>query len=226
MQGLIIDDDPLICQLVNHFCGKIEDISSTTLSNSGFEALSLINKYEYDLIFLDYNLPDLNGEQLLGIIPHHTPVIMITSNKEFASESYNYEHIIDYLVKPIHFDRFQKSIQKVKKYLATYSATNNLLFVKEGNKLVKIVLEDVLFFKSEANYVSIVSGTKKIMTLMTVKELETKLPEYFQRVHRSFIVNLNKILSIEKNQLSIDKTKIPISHSYEKVLMEKIKLLN
>ena len=100
------------------------------------------------------------------------------------------------------------------------------LFIKDGNKLVKIELDLVLFFKSEANYVSVVLSDRKILTLMALKELELKLPDYFQRIHRSYIVNLNKIDAIEHNMVTISDRTIPVSQSYEKELLRKINLLN
>lgn len=225
MQGLIIDDDPLICDLLEHFCGKIPEITSVTTTNSGFESVNLINGNSFDIIFLDYNLPDITGKDILSVIPASTPVIMITSNKDFAPDSYNYDQIVDFLVKPVDFARFFKSFQKAQQFLSSPEKEARL-FIKDGTKLVKIDLRDVLYFKSEANYVSVAMSKKKILSLMTLKDLEKKLPGYFQRVHRSYIVNLNKVETIEPGALVIDAVEIPISDSYEKEFLKKINLLN
>lgn len=226
MKCLIVDDDPLICDLIEHFCSKIDDITSVTTTTSGFECINLINRSSFDLIFLDFNLPDITGKDILEIISPNSAVIMITSFEAFGADSYNYNQIVDFLVKPIDFPRFYKGFQKVKNYFSKQHEKDSRLFIKDGNKLVKIELEEVVYFKSEANYISVVLKDKKILTLMTLKDLIPKLPDFFFRVHRSFIVNLNKIDFINNSTIEIGKDSIPISQSYEKELLTKIKLLN
>ncbi|MGE5944831.1 MAG: LytR/AlgR family response regulator transcription factor [Flavobacteriales bacterium] len=226
MTCLIVDDDPLICDLIEHFCSKIDDITSVTTTTSGFECINLINGNTFDLIFLDFNLPDLTGKDILNIIGPNSAVIMITSNQAFGAESYNYNQIVDFLVKPVDFPRFFKAFQKAKNYFSKQKEKDSRLFIKDGNKLVKIELNEVIYFKSEANYISVVLQDKKILTLMTLKDLEPKLPEFFFRVHRSYIVNLNKIEFINNNVIEMGKDSIPVSQSYEKELLTKINLLN
>jgi len=133
---------------------------------------------------------------------------------------------VDFLVKPVDFPRFFKAFQKAKNYSTKQKEKEARLFIKDGNKLVKIELSEVIYFKSEANYISVVLQDKKILTLMTLKDLESKLPEFFMRVHRSYIVNLNKIDYINNNVIEMGKDLIPVSHSYEKELLTKINLLN
>ncbi|MBP7643473.1 MAG: LytTR family DNA-binding domain-containing protein [Saprospiraceae bacterium] len=226
MNCLIVDDDQLICTLLSHFCSKVTEIESISTANSGFEAIHLINNNRFDVIFLDFNLPDLTGREMVKIIPKETPVIMITSNKEFAAESYAFENILDYLVKPINFDRFFQAVQKLTKVIPPKKTENETLFVRDGNKLVKVDLKEVQFFKSEANYLAIVQEGRKLLTLMALKDIESKLPDYFQRVHRSFIVNINKIDVIESGFVKILGHQIPVSNSYDKLLLTKINLLN
>jgi DNA-binding LytR/AlgR family response regulator len=226
MKCLIVDDDPLICDLIEHFCSKINDIASVTTTTSGFESINLINSSSFDIIFLDFNLPDITGKGILEMISSNSCVIMITSNKAFGSESYDYDQVVDFLVKPIDFPRFFKAFQKAKNYISKTQEKASRLFIKDGNKLVKVELEAVKYFKSEANYISVVLDDKKILTLMALKDLQGKLPHYFQRVHRSYIVNLNKIDSINNDVVEIGEDHIPISQSYEKELLTKINLLN
>ena len=226
MHCLIVDDDQLICDLLDHFCSKVEDVTDVTTTNSGFESVNLINRNLFDIIFLDYNLPDVTGRQILELIPEETAVVMITANREFAAESYGYDKIVDYLVKPFDFSRFYRAVKQAQKFLAGKTREVNHLFVRDGSKLVKIELKEVLYIKAEANYVSVVMQDRKVLTLMTLKELVKKLPEYFQRVHRSFVVNISKIDTIEVGSLKINQVEIPISNSYEKILLNKINLLN
>lgn len=226
MKCLIVDDDPLICDLIEHFCSKIDSIKSVTTTTSGFECINLINRHAFDLIFLDFNLPDLTGKDILNIVRPNTAVIMITSNHAFGADSYNYNQVVDFLVKPVDFARFFKAFQKAKNFASKQEEKETRLFIKDGNKLVKIELTEVIYFKSEANYISVVLQDKKILTLMTLKDLEAKLPEFFMRVHRSYIVNLNKIDFINNNVIEMGKELIPVSHSYVKELLTKINLLN
>jgi len=226
MNCLIVDDDPLICDLLEHFCGKIDEVSGIVVAASGFEAVNHIKGTYFDLVLLDFDLPDITGKDILKTINSATAVIMVTSHKNFASDSYNYDQIVDYLVKPVDFSRFFRGFQKAQSFLAEQRERGSRLFIKEGNKLVKIALEDVKYFKSEANYIAVVLKDQKILTLMTLKDLVPKLPDYFQKVHRSYVVNLNKIDSINNNAIAIGKHHIPVSQRYEKDLLKKIDLLN
>lgn len=226
MHCLIVDDDPLICDLLDHFCSKVDAITSVTTTNSGFESINLIGRENFDLILLDYNLPDITGKEILHVISAQTAVVMVTSNRDFASDSYNYDQIVDFLVKPIDFARFFKGIQKAQKFIRGSEPEDDHLFIKDGTKLVKVELGEVLYVRSAANYVELVFLNKKSLTLMTLKELEQKLPAYFQRIHRSYIVNVNKIESISSGALKTGQEEIPVSSSYEKELLKKIRLLN
>ncbi|AOW19789.1 LytR/AlgR family response regulator transcription factor [Urechidicola croceus] len=227
MKCLIVDDDPLICDLLFFFCEKIQEITSVTKTESGFEAVNLISETNYDIIFLDFNLPDITGKELLNIISQSTAVVMVTSHKEFALDSYNYNQIVDYLVKPIDFSLFFRGFQKAKSFNENNKQTSSAkIFIKDSNKFVHIDLTEVHFFKSEGNYISVVFENKKILTLMSMKDLELKLPQQFQRVHRSYIINLNAIDVIDSNSIKIGQNEIPISQSYEKVLHQKIHFLN
>jgi DNA-binding LytR/AlgR family response regulator len=225
MRCLIVDDDPVICDQLEYFCQKTPAIASVTTTNSGFESINLIHDNFFDVIMLDYDLPDINGSQIIEAIPDETKVIMVTSHRDFAADSYNYPQIIDYIVKPVDFARFHKAIQKMDAY-RQHTEEPGRIFVKDGNKLVKIELDQVDYFKSEANYISVHLGHKRVLTLMTIKELEKRLPAYFQRIHRSYIINLNKIESIEQNTVKLGVHELPISSTYEKELLKKINLLN
>ena len=225
MRCLIVDDDPLVCDLLEHFCSKVDAISSVTVTNSGFESINLISQNPFDLILLDYNLPDITGKEILQVVGTDTAVIMITANRDFAPESYNYEQIVDFLVKPIDFTRFFKGIQKVQKSFQLVGEPSDQIFVKDGNKLVKVDLKEVKYIKSAANYAELVFEGKKLLTLMTLTELAEKLPDYFQRVQRSYIVNVNQIDSISGGDVEIGEEEISISEKFEKELLKKIKLL-
>ena len=226
MRCLIVDDDPLICDLLAHFCSKVESISNVTVTNSGFESVNLIGKNNFDVILLDFDLPDITGKDILQLINDDTAVIMVTAHKDFASESYEYDQVVDFLVKPIEFARFHKGIQKALSFYRPGATEEPSLFVKDGTKLIKVDLSKVLFIKSAGNYAELILTDKKVLTLVTLKDLQEKLPRYFQRVHRSCIVNIHKIESISGGELTIMDHVIAVSASYEKDLLNKIRLLS
>lgn len=226
MKCLIVDDDPLVCDLLDFYCKKVKEITSVTKAESGFETINLLNGLKFDIVFLDFNLPDLTGREILNVIPKSTAVVMITSNKDFALDSYNYEQIVDFLAKPVDFTHFFRGFQKARNFVSDKGSRNGNLFVKDGSKLVSIDLNKVLYFKSEGNYISVVFEEKKILSLMTMKDLIQKLPSHFLRVHRSYIINLDAIQSINNNWIEIGGQEIPVSQSYEKELLDKINFLN
>ncbi len=225
MRCLIVDDDPLICDLLEHFCTKLDMAFEVTISYSGFEAITLINQNSFDLVLLDYDLPDITGKEILSIIGQDTLVIMITSNKAFGYESYNYPQIIDYLVKPIEFVRFYKAIEKFKKLIKTSSNQQEHFFLKEGNNLVKIPIMDILYIKAAGNYLEFYMIDRKVMTIMTLKEITSKLTADFQQVHRSYLVHVNRVDKVSSDGITISDKIIPLSKTYEDEFLKKLNLL-
>lgn len=226
MRCLIVDDDPLICDLLEHFCTKLDIIFEVTISYSGFESITHINQNNFDLILLDYDLPDITGKEILSVLNKDVPVIMITSNKVFGHESYNYPQIIDYLVKPIEFVRFYKAIKKFKKQVKVGSNKQEHFFIKEGNNLVKILIIDILYIKSAGNYLEFYMVDRRVMTIMTLKEITSKLTSNFQQVHRSYIVNINKVDKVSLDGITISDKIVPLSKTYADEFIKKLNLLN
>lgn len=222
MNCLIIDDDPLICDLIKHFCSKQNWIKSYLSVGDGSQALQAVNTASFDLIFLDFNLPDLNGRSLLELLPSEVPVIMVTSQKEFAAESYDYQQVIDFLVKPVTYERFLKAMQKIQhQFKLEKPQSSNHLLVKVGNDSVILKLSDIIYMKSEGNYVMFYLKTEKVLGLITLKSLAAQLPSNFVRVHKSFIVNLNFLKVISSDELKLETESVPIGASYKEGLMTK-----
>ncbi len=223
LRCLIIDDDPTITDLIQYFCSKVDRIEFCLTCNNAIDGLKLISSQEFDLLFLDYNMPDLNGKAILDLKKDNSKVIMITSHADFAVESYNYDKLIDYLLKPIKFERFLKAIEKFEpaETSAVESNDNEQFFVKDGNKWVNVKLNDVLYIKSDSNYVTWHTASRQVISLMNLKDLESELPNRFIRVHRSYIINTEKIESISKDSVVINNVSISIGNSY-KHLVEKI----
>lgn len=219
---IIIDDDLLIIDLLQHFCSKIPFIEYSIGCDNPLEGLNLISEQDFDLLFLDYNMPNLNGKGILDLKQDTSKIIMITSHPEFAVESYNYPDVIDYLLKPLTFDRFYKSLEKFQQSIlpVTEKAEKESLFVKDGNKWVQIYFKDLLYIKSESNYVTFYMANQKIMSLTKMKDLENTLPSHLVRVHRSYIVNTAHINFIDNDGLSIHDRPIPVGAKYKKHLQE------
>jgi DNA-binding LytR/AlgR family response regulator len=231
LKCLVIDDDPLICDLIKHFCTKIPEVDYCIVAGSGQDGLQVLTSQEINLIFLDFNLPDMKGDYLLELKRSSVPVIMVTSEADFAARSYEYDEVYDFLVKPISFDRFQKAVNRVLVAAQSQTMTqvpakpaesSEFIFIKDGTKKVKVVFEDLLFLKSEGNYISFVTRDKTTLSLMTSREIEDKLPPYFIRVHRSYIVNMKKVDSISSEELTIGKYEIPVSQKHRKEVAEYI----
>ncbi|MBK7810685.1 MAG: response regulator transcription factor [Saprospiraceae bacterium] len=229
LRCLVIDDDPLICDLIKHFCTKIPQVLYCISAGTGRDGLQVLSSQEINLIFLDYNLPDMKGEYLLELKRNKVPVIMVTSESEFAVKSYDYDDVLDFLVKPLSYERFYKAVSRTFNESLSASTTSEtiitnpeFIFIKDGTKKVKVNFEDLLFLKSEGNYISFVTKEKSTLSLMTSKEIEDKLPTYFRRVHRSYIVNLKKVDSVSSEELSISKYNIPISQKHRKEVLDYI----
>lgn len=219
LKCIIIDDDPLITDVVDHYCSKIAAIDYCVTCNNAVDGLKLISTQDFDLVFLDFNMPNLTGKALLELKSDNSKVIMITSESSFAVDSYNYPQIIDYLLKPINFERFEAAVGKysAKAYQekpATVAAEKAVLYIKDGKKWIPVKIADIYYIRSESNYVSLHTAAGKVMSLSNMKDLEDELPEQFMRVHRSYIINKNHISYITAEEVAVAGENIPVSTKY------------
>ncbi len=220
---ITIDDEPLALDVIAHHAEKIPFLNLKAKINNAFEAIDLLHKEKIDLIFLDIQMPELTGFELLRTLHHKPFVIFTTAYPNFALESYELD-AVDYLVKPISFERFLKAVNKVKQRIShpyesseglINHSTSDFIFVKTEYKTVKIFLDDILYIESEKDYVAFQLKNEKILSLLSIKSVEEFLPkENFVRVHRSFIIAFNKIEAIERNTITIEKKSIPVGDHY------------
>lgn len=226
MRCLIVDDDPLLSDLLEHFVSKVDFLGSVSVCHSALEALSLLRNEQYDLLFLDIEMPEMSGMDLLRALDTDFLVIMVTSHPDFALESYRYT-VVDYLVKPLEFPRFFQAVSKARRLYKSSDSSDKVLevFVKEGRDLVKVDLRSVYYIEAASNYVSFVCEEERRMTHSSMKTLEERLPGNFVRVHRSFIVNAAKIDKIESMSIAIGKRSIPLSARYRERLLQRLTLL-
>ncbi|WP_158828817.1 LytR/AlgR family response regulator transcription factor [Mucilaginibacter lacusdianchii] len=227
---LVVDDEPLALHIVEDYIAKVPFMELVKSTTSPIEALTLVQKGDIDLVFLDVQMPELTGIQFLRIANGKAKVILTTAYPQYALEGYDLD-AVDYLLKPIAFDRFFKAAQKVQATLqpAAKSAEkeepqpavqqhdfiNDFIFVKTEHKIQKVYLHDILFIEGLKDYISIFTPAERIITLQNMKKVEDALPEpHFIRVHRSYIVALNKIDSIERSRICIGEKIIPIGDTY------------
>ena len=220
IQCIAIDDEPLALQLINEYCSKISFLKLVKTFTNTDEANAFLKDNQVDLLFLDIQMPDINGMQFYKNLIHKPPVIFTTAYKDFAAEGFNVD-AVDYLLKPFEYDRFLKACYKANEYLeflSTQELQLNSIFVKVNYEIMKINLKDIELIEALDDYIKIYIKPSPVLTLMTLKSIHEKLPARdFVRVHRSFIVPLAKIEKFSKTKLWIAGKEIPIGSSYSGV---------
>jgi two-component system, LytTR family, response regulator len=228
---LIVEDEPLARNLLTDYVKKVPFLNLIQACSSPMDALEVLRTNAVDILFLDIQMPEITGITLLKILQKKPLVILTTAYSEYALESYELD-VVDYLLKPITFDRFLKAVDKASQRLKTAapaatgekpSPTNSpdFVFVKDGTKLVKINFDDILFVEGLKDYVTIHTATQKVISLQRLKSLEMQLPsDRFIRIHHSYIIALKAIDSIHKGEVQIGNQMIPISDTYRKSFKE------
>ena len=215
---IAIDDEPLALELMKKYISKIYFLELKGVFTDPFEAKKLLESSHIDIVFLDIQMPDINGIEFSKIISKKdSAVIFTTAFSEYAVEGFNVD-AIDYLLKPIEYDRFLKSVYKAKEYtdfISNQEMQDGYIFVKSDYQMTKINLKDILYIEGLDDYIKIYLPQKPILTLMTLKTIALKLPsKEFIRIHRSYIIPISKIEHISKSKVKIADKEIPIGVSY------------
>ena len=227
---LIVDDEPLALHILEDYISKVPFLELVKSTTNPIEALTLVQEKSAELVFLDVQMPELTGIQFLKIANGKAKVILTTAYPQYALEGYELD-VIDYLLKPIAFDRFFKSVQKAQAVLRPAANTaravqpvtvqpqqdflSDFIFVKTEHKIQKVYLNDILFIEGLKDYISIFTPAERIITLQNMKKMEDALPpRHFTRVHKSYIVSINKIDSIERSRIFIGDKIIPVGDTY------------
>jgi DNA-binding LytR/AlgR family response regulator len=229
LKCIIIDDEPVARKVLQEFIEEIGYLELIGQAENPLKAMSIINDNDIDLIFLDINMPKINGIEFLKNSKLNAGIIMTTAYADYAVEAFGLE-VLDYLIKPIPFERFLKACNKAKaagklKLIATSQTVqrNDYFFIKCNSQIEKVLYDDFIYAEAMLNYVMLYTHSKKLMVYVTIKNLEEQLPqEIFIKVHKSFIVNLNKVKSIEGNILDMGNEKIPISQNLREKVIAKI----
>jgi two-component system, LytTR family, response regulator len=230
---LIVDDEPPARQVIRHYIEQVPSLQVSGECENALQAFTFLQSNAVDLMFLDIRMPQLNGNDFLKTLSNSPKVIFTTAYPEYAIDGFELD-AVDYLVKPVKFERFLKSIQKVfalstLKHIAaepapaTEKKSEPFVYFRADRKMIKVMLDDILYIESMKDYIKIVTRQGTVITKQSISSVEAMLPEKsFIRVHRSYIVSLNKIKSFTNELMEIDKAEIPIGKLYRN---EVIKML-
>ena len=230
LKCIIIDDEEMSRAIIEQYCSKLNHIQIVNQFNNALDAIQFINNNKIDLVFLDIHMPELNGFDFIDSLNNPPNIILTTSDSEFALNAFEYKCIVDYLVKPIKLPRFIKAVTKIDTPKIAPQSTNNEetheMYVNIDRRLVKIHIPDIYLIEAKGDYINIKTETKNHIVHTTMKKIEDKLPDnLFLKIHRSFIINIKKIVDIEDNSVLIKKEVIPVSRSNRSELMSRLNLL-
>ena len=220
---IVVDDEPLAVSLLGSYVEKIPFFELVFSTENPIEALEYIRKNEADLIFLDIQMSELTGINFMKIVGDKMKYILTTAYAEYALEGYEH-NVIDYLLKPITFDRFQKSALKAQERFPNETSQNSYFFIKSSGQQHKINFDEILYVESIKDYVSIKTENQEYIVLDTLKSLEKQLSDRFTRIHKSFIVNVDKIIRINPKTISLLlEIEIPMGETYKSDFFLKLK---
>lgn len=229
MKCLIVDDDALSREIIQDLVEQTPDLTLVKSCESAMEAFNVLKDESIDLVFLDVEMPEMSGIELIKNVDVLPQVILVTSHTEYALESYEY-NVTDFIAKPLQPARFLKAIEKAKKMHqmeeAPASTSASTIFIKTDSRLVQVDTRNILFIEALGNYVNIYTDKGRYTILSTMKEIEKKLgPPEFARVHRSYIVRIDKIDLIEDNLIAINDKQINIGKVYKEELTKQLNML-
>jgi len=220
LKCIVVDDEELARGLIKTYIDKMEYLECVATFESPLEALTLLKSSKIDLLFLDIQMPDIKGTEFAELIDTaETRIIFTTAYSEYALKGFEL-NALDYLVKPITFKRF---LSAVEKFPQNEIATENYLVIKSGYDLHKVLLVDIVYIESDSEYVNYYfENGKKIMANQSLSKLATSLPDYFLRVHRSYIVNKHKVTGLKGRDLLLSNKQIPVSDSYYDIVKKEL----
>jgi len=234
MNCIIVDDEPMAIKVLQSHIQHIDDLNVVGTYNNALAAFSALQTLSVDIIFLDIQMPKMSGITFIKAINQSPYIVLTTAHREYALEGYEL-NIIDYLLKPIALERFMKTIAKIYTLEQKQAApiipvpevkvnnTKPFVYVKSDRQYTKILLEDILYIESIKNHVIIITQKEKITTLLSISQMTTKLPEqYFIRIHRSYIINLNSINQFSNTHVLIQDKYLPIGRLYKNEVLKRL----
>ncbi|MBV6645105.1 MAG: response regulator transcription factor [Cyclobacteriaceae bacterium] len=227
MNCIVVDDDEMSRTSLEMLCEHIDDLTVTAVFSSGLQAVNWLKTNDVDLVFLDIEMPDLSGMDLVKSIDDLPQIIFTTGHKEYAVEAFEHQ-VTDFIPKPVELPRLLKAVNRARELNDNVRHQDqNDLFVRVDGRFVRIELEQVLYIESLGDYVTFVlEDGKRFIVHSTVKNIASKITnEKFLKIHRSYVVNLSKVVDIEETNLVIKDKVIPISRAHKPILMNRIKTL-
>ncbi|NCD68572.1 LytR/AlgR family response regulator transcription factor [Mucilaginibacter agri] len=228
---LVVDDEPIARDILNNHIGMTPNLKLVKSCINASEAYEALHRYPIDLIFLDIQMPVITGTDFLRSLRRPPLVVLTTAYQQYAIEGFEL-NVVDYLLKPITFDRFYQAVQKASDRLTTSLEDNSSkplstdhLFIKQDSKYIRVDHHHVRYIQAEKDYSSIYLEDRRIFASMHLKLLENLLPEtQFQRIHRSYIVNLSKILAVKGNMVELAEIELPVGANYRDKLLAALKI--
>lgn len=228
MKCIIIDDEEMSRINLQHLCSKMDGLEVVSVCEDGIKAISELENTQVDLLFLDIEMPDITGIEMVKSLQNLPQIIFTTNRTDFALEAFEYD-VTDYLTKPITLPRFIKAVNKAKSRLSKGDTPKEEqeIYIRSEGKLIKIKFEEITFIETMDDYLvfHLESGSKHIIHSTLSKMADKLKHKNFLKIHRSYIVNLKKISSIEDTHVLINKKVIPVSRSHRSILMKKVNLL-
>ena len=228
MRCIIIDDDKVFTKILIELVNKTEFTEFIDCFYDTQSAINFLKEEDVDIVFLDIELPESLGIDIIQYLDKKTQIILVTGKEKYAVEAFEY-NVVDYLIKPITPERFQKAVRKAKEYYdlrASAQLNRNRLFLKENNVYHNVHTDEVLYVEALGDYVKVNTKTKNYTLLTTMKQIEQKLPEQkFMRVHRSYIINVDKVETFDGGLMVIDKKLISVGKSYKKSITSRLNLV-
>lgn len=227
---LIVDDEPLARELIRSHVEKLENFEIVAECSNAMKALNLLREMQVDLVFMDIQMPQITGIEFLKTLKHPPKVIITTAYREYALESFELD-VVDYLLKPITFERFLKAVNKyyqmnqddvkvIANKSSEKSSEESFIYVKENKKVVKVYLSEIKYIEGLSEYIQIFTDKRKIITKTSMAQMEEKLAnENFLRIHKSFIVSISKIEAFTANTIEIQGKELPIGRSFKNAVL-------
>lgn len=220
---IVIDDSPLAVEKLEGFISEISDLQLLRSFNNGKEAIAFMKNAAIELIFLDIQMEEMNGLEILEQLPFKPSVVIASAYSEYAIKGFDYA-VSDYLLKPYSFSRFKQAVEKVMNERGN-KPQKDFIFIKTEYRMERVDFADILYIEGQGGYLRIITTKSKIMTLQNFHTMELLLPsDNFMRIHKSYIIALNKVEQIERNIIRIDKKQIPIGNTYREKLYHVLKI--
>jgi DNA-binding LytR/AlgR family response regulator len=231
MKCLIVDDEPLARELLEGYIGRIPELKLLKTCVNAIEAFNVLQEKPVDLLFLDIQMPQVTGIELLKSLKNKPRVILTTAYREYAFEAYDLD-VVDYMLKPVSFDRFLRAIAKVKQLKqpldVSFEETDNIqsfddayIYLRENREMLKVFLKDIIYIESLRDYVRVKTTKQEVITYQKISYLEQKLPpSKFIRVHRSFMVAIDKVISYTPMSIKVSTIEIPVGRNYKNLALK------